>query len=196
LPPNEPGWYRLKWDLVLENVGWFSQRGWSAPEQEVYLYRSVIPQSDLRAQTFARFFGVNELALDSGNTLSPSAGRLMELEADRLAREETIAALSARLGNEGQLVTQQQGLDDLTEQLKDSEADRAARLEVIKGLSAHVKLLETECAKRLELINDLTAHIAELEAECAKRLQIINRRSGPVGLVRRAWRAIRRPFTT
>lgn len=33
--PAEPGEYVLRWDLVIENVSWFSVRGWRGPEDRV-----------------------------------------------------------------------------------------------------------------------------------------------------------------
>jgi Glycosyl transferase family 2 len=39
LPPTEPGLYRLQWDLLIEQVAWFSTRGWPAPEFDVQVVR-------------------------------------------------------------------------------------------------------------------------------------------------------------
>jgi hypothetical protein len=35
LVPEEPGEYILRWDLIIENVAWFSSRGWRGPESRV-----------------------------------------------------------------------------------------------------------------------------------------------------------------
>jgi hypothetical protein len=33
--PPDPGRFNLRWDLVVENVSWFSTQGWAAPELEI-----------------------------------------------------------------------------------------------------------------------------------------------------------------
>lgn len=35
LAPEEPNEYILRWDLVIENVAWFSSHGWQGPEEKV-----------------------------------------------------------------------------------------------------------------------------------------------------------------
>ena len=37
LAPGDPGRYILQWDLVIENVSWFSWQGWSGPEVDVQI---------------------------------------------------------------------------------------------------------------------------------------------------------------
>ncbi|HXW05788.1 MAG TPA: class I SAM-dependent methyltransferase [Vicinamibacterales bacterium] len=44
LPPWQPGRYSLTWDPLVENVAWFSSKGWKAPEVEVCVVRAVEDQ--------------------------------------------------------------------------------------------------------------------------------------------------------
>jgi hypothetical protein len=208
LPPNELGRYRLEWELVMEHVGWFSRHGWAKHAQDVYVYRAALPLSDRRAGTFARFFGVDEVALDGAAAAASGIARLMQMEADRRAREETIDALTARLAESdasesgtGRLMEmetdrreREEAIAALTAQLAESEADRAARLVVIEGLSAHRAILEEACAARLELAERLTAHIAVLEARRATSSGIVARLTARLMVFKAAWRTIKRRF--
>ena len=33
--PPDPGPFSLRWDLLIENVSWFSTQGWATPELEI-----------------------------------------------------------------------------------------------------------------------------------------------------------------
>jgi len=37
--PSDPGRYVLQWDLLIENVSWFSAQGWEGPEHDVRVQR-------------------------------------------------------------------------------------------------------------------------------------------------------------
>lgn len=55
-----------------------------------------------------------------------------------------------------------------------SEADRAARLEVVNRLRAQLEEVEADRAARLGVINDLQKRLEESEADRAARLEVIN----------------------
>ena len=73
--PKQPGRYLLQWDLVAENVAWFSDRGWRAPSLEVEVVagkpiqaarlRDVGPTraEDLGPHTIKIALGLRRLAL-------------------------------------------------------------------------------------------------------------------------------------
>jgi len=47
--PREPGHYLLQWDLLIEQVAWFTERGWRGPVSEVEVVQGVtidVPVSD------------------------------------------------------------------------------------------------------------------------------------------------------
>ena len=65
-------------------------------------------------------------------------------------------------------------IDELADRLRESEADRAARLEQIHALTAALRESEADRAARLEQIHELTATLRESEADRAARLEQIH----------------------
>jgi hypothetical protein len=56
--PAEPGIYTLQWDLVIENVAWFSDHGFNGPLHEVRIQPPLPPFSDSVADVADRVFQV------------------------------------------------------------------------------------------------------------------------------------------
>jgi 2-polyprenyl-3-methyl-5-hydroxy-6-metoxy-1,4-benzoquinol methylase len=123
------------------------------------------------------------------------AARLEESEADRLARSEQIAALSAMLkdaqtdnsargeqiatltaalrGSETDRNDRAEQIASLSRMLKESEADRLARSEQIAALSAMLKDAQTDNSARGEQIATLTAMLKKSEVDRNDRAEQI-----------------------
>jgi superfamily I DNA/RNA helicase len=84
------------------------------------------------------------------------------------SRETGLPGEILRLGK-----MRQDQISDLTARLKESEADRAARLELINELSARLKESEADRAARFNQITELTGLLKESEADRAARLEVI-----------------------
>jgi chromosome segregation ATPase len=65
-------------------------------------------------------------------------------------------------------------IEELTANLKESEADRAARLDVIHDLSEKLKESEADRLARLDVIHSLSERLNESEADRAARLDVIH----------------------
>jgi GT2 family glycosyltransferase len=97
------------------------------------------------------------------------------IEHERRVRLEPVNELTANLKeSEADRAARLEQINKLTANLKESEADRAVRLEQINKLTANLKESEADRAIRLEQINELTANLKESEADRAVRLEQIN----------------------
>jgi hypothetical protein len=67
----------------------------------------------------------------------------------------------------------QDQISELTARLKESEADRAARLEMIHDLTDKLNASETDRTARFLQITELTGLLKESEADRAARLEVI-----------------------
>ncbi len=74
----------------------------------------------------------------------------------------------------------QDQISELTARLKESEADRAARLVLINELTEKLKESEADRAARFQQITELTAWLKESEADRATRLEVIRGLEGIV----------------
>jgi hypothetical protein len=68
LPPLEEGDYQLQWDLVVEYVSWFSERGWPTPTLGITVVRATNPLDARRAAWLVAGLGVPAAMLDSPDT--------------------------------------------------------------------------------------------------------------------------------
>lgn len=139
--------------------------GWDCWLPEPSCIRSVSAATIQRGIDQVLADGADGRTVDMGASLDPATADLMERGAAvhrQLARERTrAAALSQRIVH-------------LEGTLRFSEADRAARLDIINETTARL-------ARREADVNELTARLASSEADRAARLAVIQQMSRQLG---------------
>jgi hypothetical protein len=133
---------------------------------------------------FVGLFGVDRPALDCTESVPSPTARLMDMDADRQAREERIDQVFAELQDRHASAAESGALQKARQALEASESDRAARLQIIDTLSG-------VCAERLELINRLTEDVGVLRAESSARMDQITVLTGRISMLEEQWASTR-----
>jgi 2-polyprenyl-3-methyl-5-hydroxy-6-metoxy-1,4-benzoquinol methylase len=158
------------YDQLVDKKALFLEHIYKKANQHLYLFsqealKQLLEQAGLLSISFEpAIFSYDQFVVASRQPLR----RFTDIEIDDALKARPAGRLVLAL------IDKQREYDNLGARLAASEADRAARLDVIHRLSARLEASEADRAARHDVIHRLSARLEASEADRAARLDAIN----------------------